>query len=266
MSRAMEESAPLKAEIRLAQAISEFVVALPDHERAAFKSMNSGSPPSPEDVVKCTEQLNRDGLRVHQNNWRPYGPHLIGILDRVRLLSKAGDILVGASQCMVAGGIWAVVRVSLQIATATLSFFDQVTRFYTRAGKLSSILVKLALLFSDSSDLRNLMYEYFITMVKASLRVVVLSKKSSLSFLAATMTASFDRDFKAFEEELERWASLIDRTVTYLSVASEQLTQSMVKTILSHSTPMPKDGERPQETSSRFAAQPSLPINRRRSL
>lgn len=116
MSVAIIEAAKLKPEIRLAQAISEFDASLDGTHRATFKTYHSSSPPRPQDVIRITEEINRDGARAHKA-WRPYGTRLVGILDRIQMFANVGDILVGGAQNMIASGVWAAVRLSLSVSS-----------------------------------------------------------------------------------------------------------------------------------------------------
>lgn len=115
MSAALSQAAVLKREIRLAQAISEYQLALTKQQRLEFKIWSSRSPPTPHDIVKFTEEINCDGARLHRS-WRPLGTRLVGILDRIQMLSTVGDIMIGGSQNIIASSVWAVVRLSLDVS------------------------------------------------------------------------------------------------------------------------------------------------------
>ena len=120
VSSAVGFTARLKPEIRLAQAISEFSASLQSkNQRARFKNLHSRSPPSPDDIVRLSEEINRDGARAHRS-WRPYGTRLIAILERMRQFASIGDVLVGGSQNLIACGVWAVVRLSLEVSASVL--------------------------------------------------------------------------------------------------------------------------------------------------
>lgn len=114
MEQAIATVGKLKPEIRLAQAISEFSTALSPKYAVAFKIFLSQSRPTPQDIIRLTEELNRDGARSHKG-CRPFGTRLIDILQRVQVFIGIGDILIGGSQNIIACGVWAVVRVSLQV-------------------------------------------------------------------------------------------------------------------------------------------------------
>lgn len=115
LSLAVGFAAKLKPEIRLAQAICEFNASLGNNnQRTRFRNLQSQSPPSPDDIIRLTEELNRDGARAHRS-WRPHGTRLVAILERMRQFAPAGDVLVGGSQNVIACGVWAVVRLSLEV-------------------------------------------------------------------------------------------------------------------------------------------------------
>jgi hypothetical protein len=116
MSRALTQARRLKPGIRLAQSVSEFGALLDGTHAITFKTLQTRSPPTTDDVIRFTEEINRDGSRLHRA-WKPYGTRLLRILEQLAVLTKAGDLLVGGSQNMVASGVWAVVRISLQVST-----------------------------------------------------------------------------------------------------------------------------------------------------
>jgi len=110
--------AKLDASLRLSQAISEFGALLDSvnaKHHAVFKTLRTRKPPTAYDVLQFTEELNRDGLRLHRTWWKRYGTRLVKILDHIQIVMTAGDILIGGSQNMIASGVWAVVRLSLQV-------------------------------------------------------------------------------------------------------------------------------------------------------
>ena len=63
MATALAKAAPLKPEIRLAQAISEFEAALDDDQKPKFWEYRRDSPPVAADVVRLTSQIDMDEKR-----------------------------------------------------------------------------------------------------------------------------------------------------------------------------------------------------------
>ncbi|KAI8660956.1 NACHT domain-containing protein [Fusarium keratoplasticum] len=228
VSSAVGFAAKLKPEIRLAKAISEFNASLSNtNQRARFKNLQSQSPPSPDDIIRLTEEINRDGARAHRS-WRPYGTRLVAILERMRQFAPIGDVLVGGSQNLIACGVWAVVRLSLETALSFLSYFENVTNMMLRLGRSLSLHKDFVMLFPRCSTLQSYMCEYTIVMVNICAKIVHNCAKSALSQLAASFTSTFDAVFKPLESDLTAWAQLIEKRATILLAKAGLQSQSSV--------------------------------------
>ena len=108
------QAARLKPEVRLLGAIADFAQVLDDGQRERFLALRSRSGPSGTDFLDLTRQINQDGSGRHRG-WKPHGTRLVGFLEGIQLLSKVGDIIVGGAQNLIASGVWASVRLSLQV-------------------------------------------------------------------------------------------------------------------------------------------------------
>lgn len=112
MSIMLANAARLKPEIRLAQAVSQFEADLSSEQKATFRtyrSISNDSPPSPRDVIQLTAQIDRAGRHC-------FGPRLINVLQAVQQFAALGDIIVGASQHIIACGVWSLVRMTLLVS------------------------------------------------------------------------------------------------------------------------------------------------------
>ncbi|KAH6899019.1 hypothetical protein B0T10DRAFT_556307 [Thelonectria olida] len=128
MALALSQAASLKAEIRLSVAISEFSQAIDQERRVELRVLKSQHAPTFRGVIELANRIAKDGKRQHGGRWLPrYGPRLEPLLHRIQLFTKAGDILIGGSQNMIASGVWACVRLFLQVAIGYLSFFDRLS-------------------------------------------------------------------------------------------------------------------------------------------
>ncbi|KAL2680451.1 hypothetical protein Neosp_008052 [[Neocosmospora] mangrovei] len=228
LSSAVGLAAKLKPEIRLSQVISEFNASLDNkNQRARFKNLQSQSPPGPDDIIRLTEEINRDGARAHRS-WRPYGTRLVAILERLRQFAPIGDVLIGGSQNLIACGVWAVVRLSLETSLSFLSYFENVTDMMLRLGRSLSLHKDFAMLFPRCSTLQSYMCEYTIVMVKICKKIVNDCAKSTLSQLAASLTSTFDGVFKPLESDLTTWAQLIEKRATILLAKADIQSHSSV--------------------------------------
>jgi len=117
MSSALSKAAPLKAEIRLAQAISQFDADLSAEQKAALRADRtslSKSPPDTSDVMRLTAEIDRRAA-AKTGGGRCFGPRLTNILQAIQQFAALGDVIVGASQNIAACGIWSLVRMTLLV-------------------------------------------------------------------------------------------------------------------------------------------------------
>lgn len=125
MSSALAKAAPLKAEIRLAQAASEFEADLSTEQKATFRTYRSQlckSPPDIHDVMRLTAEIDRH-TSGKLGGGRCFGPRLTNILQAVQQFAALGDIIVGGSQNMIACGVWSLVRMTLLVGLFEISSF-----------------------------------------------------------------------------------------------------------------------------------------------
>ncbi|KAF5013170.1 hypothetical protein FDECE_799 [Fusarium decemcellulare] len=218
----------LKPEVRLAQAVSEFHASLStENDRIKFKNLQSQSPPGSDEIIKLTEEINRDGARLHRS-WRPYGTRLVAILDRIRQFAPIGDVLVGGSQNLIACGVWAAIRLSLETSLTFLSYFENVTALMLRIGRSLSLHQDFSMLFPNCQQLQTYMCEYTIVMVNICTKIVANCGKTVLSQLASSLVSSFDAAYKPLESDLATWGHMIEKRTTVLLAQSNLQSQATV--------------------------------------
>ncbi|KAH6874161.1 hypothetical protein B0T10DRAFT_587963, partial [Thelonectria olida] len=203
MSSALEKAAPLKAEIRLAQAASEFEADLSTEQKATFRTYRSQlckSPPDIHDVMRLTAEIDRH-ISGKLGGGRCFGPRLTNVLQAVQQFAALGDIIVGGSQNMIACGVWLLVRMTLL----------------------------MALLCPRSKILQSHLSEYFIVVVHLCHKLLKLTKKSILGQLVSFPS---DSDMKNYQSELDQWASLIREEVSLLMGQTIEEQSSRFKTLL----------------------------------
>ncbi|KAF4465428.1 Ankyrin repeat-containing [Fusarium albosuccineum] len=215
MSVVVPSPTPLCPDVRLAKVVSEFGAGLDEKHRPIFKTWQTHSPPSESDVIRLTEEVNRDGSRLHQGSWRAFGTRLFKLLDQIQILIKPGDILVSGSQNMVASGVWAAVRMSLEIATGYLSYFERVSLLLMRLGHTTVIQRERISLFPNDHELKGFMCEYLIVIVELCKTIIRFEGKRFLAQLTSGLT--LEKDFKEFETQLGFWSKVINKKLVYLN-------------------------------------------------
>ena len=116
MALAVRSAAPLKPEIKLAQAISEFEAVLRPEDKVQFRNYKTQSAPDVQDVLRLTTALDREDERKSRRR-KPLGPRLTSLLHVVQQFSSAVDVVVGGAQNMIASGVWGAMRLMLQVCS-----------------------------------------------------------------------------------------------------------------------------------------------------
>lgn len=119
MALALSNAGRLTADIRLAQAVSNYEASLSDSQKAEFRTLRhktKATAPGADDVMKLTAEIDR---KVGQTSraWRCFGPRFTNLLRSVQQFAALGDIVIGGSQNLVACGVWCVVRMSLLVGS-----------------------------------------------------------------------------------------------------------------------------------------------------
>jgi hypothetical protein len=114
MALTFSRAAPLKPEIRLAQAVSQFEASLSDGQKIAFRNHRSQtlkSPPSTKDVMRITAEIDTS----QKAGGRCFGPRFTKFLHGAQQFAALGDVVVGSTQNVVACGVWSVLRICLLV-------------------------------------------------------------------------------------------------------------------------------------------------------
>ncbi|KAI2856167.1 hypothetical protein CBS12448_7023 [Aspergillus niger] len=211
MTTALTKAARLKPEVRLGQAISEFQADCSSLEKATLRSFQAaGIPPGIRDVMQLTAEINRSaGLQG-----RCFGSRLTNILQAVQEFAALGDIVLGASQSLLACGIWALVRMSLLSIVKYSAYFEQLSAMLMAVGRSAPRYQLMGAVYPKSQRLRTSMLEYFITVVQLCHHVIKLSRKTAFGQWASTMTTPL----KGYQSDLELWAAAIKEEVNLLMV------------------------------------------------
>jgi hypothetical protein len=117
MSSALAKASPLKPEIRLAQAVSEFEADLSHEQKSTFRTLRSQSlstTPSPRDVMQLTAEVDRHTSKKFSSAC--FGPRFTNFLHGVQQFAALGDVVIGGSQNLIACGVWSLVRMSLLVS------------------------------------------------------------------------------------------------------------------------------------------------------
>ncbi|KAK0710834.1 hypothetical protein B0H67DRAFT_684565 [Lasiosphaeris hirsuta] len=152
MALALHSATPLASETLLSQSISEFERVLSSKEQKSsfrnFRSQALRSAPRPEDAMRFTAEL-----------------------STAQQYAAIGDVIVGASQNILAAGIWSLVRLSLQMAVGLTSHVEKISTFFMEAGRDSPRYQSMTLIYPRSASLRGALCHYFTTVTRVCRRL-----------------------------------------------------------------------------------------------
>ncbi|MCJ1269568.1 hypothetical protein MMC22_009460 [Lobaria immixta] len=194
MALPLAKAAPLKPQIKLAQALSEFEAVLPDDQKIKLRTYRGQSPPTPTDVTRFTAEVDRDAGRNRKSR-QCVGTRLTNVLHSVQQFSTIADVIVGSSQSQIAGAVWGTVKISLQ---------------------------EFGLLYPESTRLQNALCDYFVVIVCLCKQAVIFLKKPFLSQLSSSLLRPFESEFGVFHQDLESLASGIREEVSLASNQAQQ--------------------------------------------
>ncbi|XP_014553664.1 hypothetical protein COCVIDRAFT_40310 [Bipolaris victoriae FI3] len=207
MSSALAKASPLKPEIRLVQAISEFEADLSHEQKSMFRTQRSQSllkPPSPHDIMQLTAEVDRRTSQKFSNAC--FGPRFTSFLHGVQQFATLGDIIIGGSQNLVACGVWSLVRMSLLSIVNLSNYIDKLSSLFMDVGRSAPRYQAIALLYPRSLELQSNLSEYFIVVVGLCHYLFKFGQKSTIQQFASSLS---DARLKTFQTDLHKWATSI---------------------------------------------------------
>lgn len=108
MALAIAKAAPLRADIKLSQALSDYEAILSAEQRQSYTK----SPPDANAVMALTCEIDRQnaGRRT-----RRCGARLTSFLNSVKGFTSVIDLIVSSSGNPIAGGVWGAVKIAIQV-------------------------------------------------------------------------------------------------------------------------------------------------------
>ncbi|PQE11929.1 hypothetical protein CJF31_00000051 [Rutstroemia sp. NJR-2017a BVV2] len=188
MSVALANASRLKAEVRLAQAISQFEADLSREQKAAFhasKIRTHKSPPTPSDVMRLAAEIDRSASGK-VGGGRCFGPRFTNVLHAVQQFAALGDIIIGGSQSLIACGVWSLVRMTLlsktdvftQFIVTSTSYLEKLSALFMAVGRSAPRYQMMGLLYAKSKSLQSSLSEYFIVVVRLCHHMLNLTQRS----------------------------------------------------------------------------------------
>ncbi|KAK8061846.1 hypothetical protein PG994_008212 [Apiospora phragmitis] len=166
----------------------------------------AGSPPTIRDVMNLKAEVDYKALHT-----RCFRPRLTRLLESVQQYASIGDVIFGASQNLLACGVWSLVRISLLTICKYSAYLEKVSVLFMKVGQSAPLLQEMASLFPHSKPLQDLVTRYFVTVVQICQKSLKFCQKQSL--LNQMKLFTHDGDISHYELELGRHANAIKSQV-----------------------------------------------------
>ena len=114
MALAIAKAAPLRSDIKLSQALSDYEAILSAEQINSYER----SPPDANAVMALTCEIN------HQNagrRTRRCGARLTSFLNSVKGFTSIVDLIVSSAGNPIAGGVWGAVKIAIQVGIMSRS-------------------------------------------------------------------------------------------------------------------------------------------------
>jgi hypothetical protein len=221
MAVALRSGAPLKPEIRLAQALSEYEAVLMDDQKAKLRTYREQQPPDIADVMRLTAEIDRENsLRKGR---RCVGPRLTNVLQAVQQFSTIVDIIIGGSQSLIASAIWGIVKMTLLITSSFASYFDNLSTLFMNVGRSCPRYQEFGFIYPKSIRRQKALCEYFVVVVELCKQAVLFIRKPFISQLSSSVMKPFQTEFGHFEVDLAKLANTIREEASLTSQQEQSI-------------------------------------------
>ena len=204
MALALRKAAPLKPEVLLAQALSEFEAILSNEQKTSLRTYKSQKPPEPNDVMRLTAEIDRDARRGRLSR-RCVGPRLTNVLQAIQGFTAVVDFAVSSSQSPIASTVWGAVKLSLQTISAFTGCFDKLSTLFMDIGRSCPLC------------------QYFVIVINLCKEAVQFTTKSFIAQLSSSVVEPFDSKFGGFQTNLAKLATTIREDVSLESKRLQNL-------------------------------------------
>ncbi|KAF5591167.1 heterokaryon incompatibility protein het-E-1 [Fusarium subglutinans] len=215
MALSLRDSARLKPDIRLAQAVSEFEAILTSEQKIAFRASRSSAAttaPTMSDVMRLTAEIDLKATSQHGRG-RCFGPRMTNLLQAIQQFAALGDVVVGGSQNLIACGVWAAARMTVHVITGYFTYLEKLSFLFMAVGRNAPRYQAMAAIYPKSKNLQRYLCEYFIIVTRLCFQSISWTRKSAFSRLSTSIS---DPDMKEFQSELDIWSSSIKEEANLL--------------------------------------------------
>ncbi|SCN70611.1 uncharacterized protein FFE2_02054 [Fusarium fujikuroi] len=205
MTSAVAVAATLSTEIRLAQAVSEFVEDLSDEQKHSYRlQRDHRSTPNIDDVMRLTAEIDKRVAREDPGSGRVFGPRLTNFILAIQQYAARGDVVIGGSANLIAFSVWLILQMTLRILGEDSRLLEKASTLFMNAGRSAPCCEEIDLPLFESKKLKLCLNEYLIVVIRICHYLVRLMQTSVPGETVSDLT---DSKLSEFESELNLWAA-----------------------------------------------------------
>ncbi|KLP09711.1 uncharacterized protein Y057_5226 [Fusarium fujikuroi] len=167
MTSAVAVAATLSTEIRLAQAVSEFVEDLSDEQKHSYRlQRDHRSTPNIDDVMRLTAEIDKRVAREDPGSGRVFGPRLTNFILAIQQYAARGDVVIGGSANLIAFSVWLILQMTLRILGEDSRLLEKASTLFMNAGRSAPCCEEIDLPLFESKKLKLCLNEYLIVVIR----------------------------------------------------------------------------------------------------
>ncbi|KAF5635881.1 nucleoside phosphorylase [Fusarium sp. NRRL 52700] len=207
-------AAPLSPEIRLAQAVSEFVADLSDEQKRLFRTQQVESlPPKDTDVITAIAEIHEIAAPNQADNVRLYEPRMSNFLKAVQEFASIQNEKPDKFLSWQAGSVWLLVRLTFTRLALTPRWLDAVSELFMGSCRSSPYDMEIGSFDSHSEQLRWRLCEYYFVVVRICHYLFSLQPRLGYP---ETISLSTDAMLIRYKSDLEGFTALINEELVTL--------------------------------------------------
>jgi len=213
-SHAADPTAPLK------QALMSLENILTEEQKQQFQA--SSTKPNASSVLAFVAEIDKNNKG---RAGRCVAPRLYTFLDAAQQFTGVVDTFV-SSNPTIAALVWGGVKTAVLTASNIASYFDKVTSMIMDIGQVCPTYQQFGQLYPACIGLQHALCEYYAVIIRLCIKIIEISRRTAILQTLSSIFNPFEAEFKAFHDELDRTAKLVQ---SQISLASKQVAQETAR-------------------------------------
>ena len=215
MSVVLRTKPEIKPEVALSKAVADFQAILTNEERLEFSQRDSAGQPQSdaESAMLLVSRIDADNSKRFS---RFLAPKLLSFLDCAHQFTAIIDTFVSANPNL-AALVWGGIKVTMLVTSNFAKFFEKLSTLFMEIGRQCPRFKDFGALYPSSPSLQGALCDYYAVVIRICQGALKASRRPGILHFSRSAYASFDRDFKSLQIELETQSRIIRNEISLAS-------------------------------------------------